>query len=321
MTSATLFPVQVQRKTRLANDIIGLTLTPLAGTELPSFEAGAHIDLQLPNGLIRQYSLANDPASRDHYELGILLDPNSRGGSVSAHQQISEGDKLLISAPRNLFPLHQTPHYRLFAGGIGITPILAMATTLHTQGASFELHYCARSRARAAFVERLQNAAFAAQVHLYFDDEPGARTLDTVQLLAEPDNSHLYICGPEGFIRHITQTAADLGWSEEQVHFEKFAATPVSSMSAERPFEIQIASSGQIINVAASESAAEALQRSGIAVSLSCEQGICGSCLMAVIDGEPEHRDHFQTLNEKAANTGFTPCCSRARSRRLVLDL
>lgn len=322
MSVSTLFPVRVQRKTSLADDIIGLTLVTTDGTELPAFEAGAHIDLELPNGLIRQYSLASSPASRSHYELGILLDPQSRGGSASAHNDIQEGALVNISQPRNLFPLVPASGYRLFAGGIGITPMMAMAEALFLQGQPFELHYAARSRRRAAYVERLHSAPWANRVHLYFDDEADASPLNAQRQLALPAGDHLYVCGPEGFIRFITDTAAAQGWPPHQVHFEKFSApaTPHANID-EQSFELQLASSGEIITVGPDESAADALVRAGVGIALSCEQGICGSCLIPVIDGIPEHRDYFQSEAEKAANQRFTPCCSRARSRRLVLDL
>ncbi|MCY0964697.1 PDR/VanB family oxidoreductase [Parathalassolituus penaei] len=332
MPSSALIQVQVQHKTRLADDIVGLQLQATDGSALPAFSAGAHIDLHLPNGQIRQYSLANDPQVSAFYELGILLDPTSRGGSCCVHQDIQAGDQLHISQPRNLFALVPAPRYRLFAGGIGITPILSMAHQLYAQGAEFELHYCARSRSRAAYVERLQAAAFAERVHLYFDDEPASARMDAAALLATPDQSHVYICGPSGFIRHLTSTAAQQGWSSEQVHYEQFAAPTRSSdnsasdnsasdnSSSDRAFEIQLVSSGQVISVAANESAADALTRAGVAVALSCEQGICGSCLLPIVDGEPDHRDYFQTQTERAANSHFTPCCSRAKSRRLVIN-
>tara|TARA_R110001583_G_scaffold1532_5_gene11911 strand:+ start:4386 stop:5357 length:972 start_codon:yes stop_codon:yes gene_type:complete len=323
MTGPLLFTVRIQQKLTLAEDIIGLTLVSPDGSLLPEFEAGAHIDIHLANGMVRQYSLCNSPAQRDHYQLGILLDPLSRGGSLAIHQTLQAGDTLTISAPRNLFPLQPSPRYRLFAGGIGITPILAMAESLQRQGQDFELHYCARSRSRAAFVDRLQTAAFASRVQLHFDDDPTTAPLDAPALLANPDSSHLYVCGPEGFIRHLTETAKACLWATTQVHYEQFSApvTNHEALSNRHAFELQLASSGQIIPVSADQSAAQALIAAGVPVAISCEQGICGSCLTAVIDGEPDHQDYFQTEAEKATNNRFTPCCSRAKSRRLVLDI
>lgn len=322
MTASALIPVRLLHKTRLADDIVGLTLGRLDGRELPAFDAGAHIDLHLPNGLIRQYSLCNNPQQHQTYELGILRDPTSRGGSLAVHDQLQEGDELLISAPRNLFPLLAGEHTLLLAGGIGITPMLAMAHSLAASAASFELHYSARSRSRAAFLEQLASADWHLAVQCHFDDDPTTPALDLTALLHSHAGKQLYVCGPAGFIQWVRSSAATAGWPEAQVHFEAFSApVPESAGSTDGAFELLVTSSGQIIPVAAGQSAAQAMSAAGLSVALSCEQGICGSCLTPILDGEPDHRDFFQTDAEKTANRQFTPCCSRSRSRRLVLDL
>jgi len=320
-TVSTGLQVRVAQRIPLAEDILGLTLAPLNGAALPAAPAGSHIDLELPNGLVRQYSIASTDV-REGYQIGILLDPASRGGSASAHQDIAEGDLIRISTPRNLFPLVDgAKRSLLFAGGIGITPMIAMADSLHATGADFTLHYCVRTAGRAAFRERLGSAPYAGQVNQYVDDAPEAERLDARAVLAQPaPDTHLYVCGPNGFMDHIIDTARALGWAEANIHLERFAA-PAIDTADDGGFDLELASTGRTIRVAPDQSAAEALRAAGIEVPLSCEQGICGTCLTPVIDGTPDHRDMFLTEAEKAANTCFTPCCSRALGGRLVIDL
>ena len=317
-----MIEVSVVARNNQAQDICSFELARADGAPLPAFDAGAHIDVQLPGGLIRQYSLCNPPWEQQCYLIAVLKDPASRGGSQALHEQIRVGQTLLISEPRNLFPLSENAQRSLlFAGGIGITPILCMAERLHQLGADFQLHYCARSIERAAFVERLQASPFAAQVHLHFDDGDAQQRLDTAALLADPDpGTHLYACGPGGFMAHVLDTAKAQGWDDQRAHREYFAAAPVSHDN-DGSFAVQLNSSGQIIQIPADQSVAEALEACGILIPLSCEQGICGTCLTRVLAGEPEHRDLFLTETEQAQNDQFTPCCSRAKSPLLVLDL
>jgi len=314
--------VIVVARTNQAQDICSFELARVDGAPLPAFEAGAHIDVHLPGGLIRQYSLCNPPWENRSYLIGVLKDPASRGGSQAMHEQMQVGQKLLIGEPRNLFPLNEDARRSLlFAGGIGITPILCMAERLHRLGADFQLHYCARSSERAAFVERLQAAPFAERVQLHFDDGPATQRLDASALLADPDpGTHLYVCGPGGFMEHVLSTAKAQGWDDQRAHREYFAAAPINHAN-DGSFAVQLNSSGQIIQIRADQSVAEALEDSGILIPLSCEQGICGTCLTRVLAGEPEHRDLFLTEAEQAQNDQFTPCCSRAKSPLLVLDL
>ncbi|MFG1210980.1 PDR/VanB family oxidoreductase [Xanthobacter flavus] len=318
MTSA-WFDVRVVSRAIAARDILSLVLEAADGSALPPFDAGAHVDLQLPNGLVRQYSLCNAPAQPERYQLGILLEPNGRGGSLSAHQDIREGDLVRISPPRNLFPLVPAPHALLLAGGIGITPILSMAEDLGARSTPFELHYCVRSPDRAAFRERLQEAPFAAAVNMHFDDLPETMLRLPEVLTAQPAGTHLYVCGPGGFIDFVTATARAGGWPDGRIHLERFASEIPSG--EQRPFEIEIAGTGKVITVPADQSAAAALAAAGVAIPLSCEQGICGTCAMEVLSGIPDHRDMYLSDEERAANDCFTPCCSRAHTPRLVVRL
>ena len=301
-----MIDVVVVSRNNEAQDICSFELARVDGQALPAFSAGAHIDVHLPDGVVRQYSLCNHPEERHRYLIGVLNDPASRGGSRCLHEHIQKGARLQISL--------------LFAGGIGITPILCMAERLAHVGADFELHYCARASERAAFVQRLKDSSFAERVFLHFDEQPHT-AMNTAQVLAAPDaNVHLYVCGPGGFMQHVLDSARAQGWQEECLHREYFAAAPLDS-SLDAGFSVKLASSGQVFDVPADRSVVQVLESHGIEIAVSCEQGICGTCLTRVLEGIPEHRDLFLTEQEQALNDQFTPCCSRAKTPLLVLDL
>jgi vanillate monooxygenase ferredoxin subunit len=313
--------VRVVRKVQEAEDIVSFELARTDGAPLPAFSAGSHIDVQVPGGLTRQYSLCNDSGEQHRYRIAVLRDPASRGGSAAMHDSVSQGDLIHISEPRNHFPLHQARRSLLLAGGIGVTPLLCMAQRLATLGADFMLHYCTRSPRRTAFRDELAGSAFADRVRFHFDSDAPEQKLDAQQLLATPDaGTHLYVCGPTGFIDHVVGTAKAKGWSGEQIHLEYFGPAPQDT-AADRPFDVKIASSGKTCHVAAGQSVVHALQAHGIEILTSCEQGVCGTCITRILEGEPEHRDVYFTEEERAKNDQFTPCCSRARSALLVLDL
>ncbi|KJK07475.1 Phthalate 4,5-dioxygenase oxygenase reductase subunit [compost metagenome] len=316
-----MIDVVVVSRNNEAQDICSYELAAVDGSPLPAFSAGAHIDVQLPDGLIRQYSLCNHPEERHRYLIGVLKDSASRGGSRSLHEQVHNGAQLRISEPRNLFPLaHGARRSLLFAGGIGITPILCMAEHLAHTGADFELHYCARSSERAAFVERIRTAPFADRLFLHFDEQPQT-ALNAAQVLANPQaDVHLYVCGPGGFMQHVLDSARAQGWQEDRLHREYFAAAPVDTGN-DGSFSVQVGSTGQVFEVPAEQSVVQVLERHGIEIAMSCEQGICGTCLTRVLDGVPEHRDLFLTEEEQARNDQFTPCCSRSKTPLLVLDI
>ena len=312
--------VRIARREEAAEGIMALELVAEDGRDLPPFEAGSHVDVVVAEGLVRQYSLCNDPAERHRYCLGILRDPASRGGSEAAHARFMQGQTLQISAPRCNFHLVEgvTPVI-LAAGGIGITPMLSMAHALHRRGTPFVLHYCTRSADRTAFADTLTGCLFAASVRIHHDDGAASQRFSVSDCLAEaaPD-VHLYVCGPEGFIHHVAGGATEAGWPPERVHVEHFK----SEVSQEGDVLTVVASlSGITVQVAEGVSIANALLDAGVQVPLSCEQGICGTCLVRVIEGTPDHRDQYQTDEEKIANTHITPCCSRALSPRLVLEI
>lgn len=314
--------VRVAAKREETAGICSFDLMRSDGGPLPPFSAGSHIDVAVPGGPTRQYSLCNAPAESHRYQIAVLRDPNSRGGSAGMHERVRIGDVLSISAPRNHFALVRgAERHLLLAGGIGVTPILCMAEWLSASGAPFEMHYYARSRTRTAFLKRIDQSRYAAQVRLHFDDEPDDSALDLAAVLARQGRgAHLYVCGPQGFMEAVLQTARTAGWPEDRLHYEFFAAgTP--AMTADESFEVEIASSGKIVVVGARESAVQALARAGIAIETACEQGVCGTCATRVLAGEPQHCDVYLTSEQREANDQFLPCCSRAKSRRLVLDL
>ncbi|WP_322044963.1 PDR/VanB family oxidoreductase [Paraburkholderia sp. J67] len=321
MSDATL-NVTVARKWNEAQDIYGFELVNADGTSLPAFSAGAHIDVHLPGGLIRQYSLCNDPASTQRYHIAVLRDENGRGGSRAIHDRVEQGDALKISAPRNHFPLaHGAPHHLLIAGGIGITPILCMAERLFRADEAFNLHYCARSRARTAFVSRIAASPFGERAAFHFDDEAQAQRFDIAATLANaPTGSHLYVCGPRGFMDAVLAEARRQQWDETRLHYEFFGAV-VEQSATDAAFQVRIASSGATLDVPAGRTVIEVLAANGVEVLTSCEQGVCGTCLTRVIEGQPDHRDAYLTDEEKAACDQFLPCCSRSRTPLLVLDL
>jgi vanillate O-demethylase ferredoxin subunit len=317
-----MLQVVVARKAVEALDIASFELIAADGGALPAFSAGAHVEVQLPGGLVRPYSLCNDPAESHRYLLGVLRDAASRGGSAAMHDAVQPGQRLQISAPRNRFPLAEgATRSLLLAGGIGITPLLSMAERLAATGAAFELHHCTRSPARTPFVDRLRDARFAERVHWHFDDGDAAQTLDLAALLGTPrPGEHVYACGPAGFMAAVLEAARAAGWPEAQLHSEFFAAAPLAA-DGDAGFEVQLARSGRVVAVPPGLSVVAALAAAGVELLTSCGQGVCGTCLTRVLAGQPEHRDQYLTPEEQAAGDQFLPCCSRARSPRLVLDL
>ncbi len=316
--------VTLLRKIPVATDICVFELASADGAPLPAFEAGAHIDVHV-DGFVRQYSLCNRPSDALTYRIGVLRDAASRGGSVAMHA-LEAGTSLEISTPKNHFPLDdQATHTILLAGGIGITPLMAMAEQLREQGRTFELHYCTRDPQRAAFRERLAGAGFAEHTRFYFDSEGTDARIDLARVLGAPhDGKHAYVCGPAGFIDAVLSAAASAGWPAQNVHREYFGAAqqPANTdADANGPFQVTLASCQRVIDVPAGTSIVQALRAGGVEVPISCEEGVCGTCLTRVLAGEPDHRDLYLTDEERAANDQLLPCCSRSRTPMLVLDL
>ncbi|MES2416058.1 MAG: PDR/VanB family oxidoreductase [Pseudomonadota bacterium] len=313
--------VKVTRKTKEAVDIASFELARTDGAPLPAFSAGSHVDVQIPGGLTRQYSLCNDAGEQHRYRIAVLRDPTSRGGSIGMHDAVKEGDEITISAPKNHFPLEHASKTLLFAGGIGVTPILCMAQRLGKTGADFAMHYCTRSEDRTAFHKEIRESEFAGKVEFHFDSGADDQKLDLKKVLGEPEaGKHLYVCGPTGYINFVTSTAKEAGWAPANIHLEYFGAAPQDT-SNDGSFEVRIASTGKSYTIGKKDNIIQVLKDNGIEILTSCEQGVCGTCITRVLEGEIDHRDMYFTDEEKEANDQFTPCCSRSKSPVLVLDL
>lgn len=312
--------LQVRAIRLQAEGIHAFELAHPDGDELPEADAGAHVDVHLPGGHMRSYSLAGDPRDRSRWTLGVLREAKGRGGSRALHDNVRVGDTLAVGAPRNAFPL--TPgagHTMLLAGGIGITPLKAMAHVLAAEGRSFELHYCVRSPKNAAFVDELHALLPEGRLHLHFDGGDPARGLDIAALLADPaPGCHLYYCGPGGFMKACEEASGH--WPAGTVHSEHFKAPePKPSSAPAGSFEVRLARSGVTVQVPPDQTIVRAIELSGHRVSTSCLSGLCGACKVNYLEGEVDHQDYILTDEEK--RSCLTVCVSRAKSACLVLDL
>jgi ferredoxin-NADP reductase len=310
--------VTVAAKHETATGIMAFELAPLSGP-LPSFQPGAHIDLHLPNGLVRQYSLVNGPDETDVYRIGVKLSEQSSGGSSCLHADVREGDILAISEPHNNFTLRRDAvRTILVAGGIGVTPLLAMAKTLERSGLDWVLHYFAQGTDHVAFTPELARLGDGVVLHLGHGPDATAAELTTI-LGAPGEYSHVYICGPGPMLDAARAIASASGWTDDTVHFEYFEnATEIADTTA---FEVSLARSALTLPVRAGETILEVLRANGVDMPSSCEQGACGTCLVKVIAGTPDHQDVYMNDAEHAANDRIATCVSRALSDRLILDI
>ncbi len=304
-----------------AIDIRSFELASADGSALPAYTPGSHIDVHLKPGLTRQYSLCGAPGESERYMIAVKLETNSRGGSAAMHA-LNVGDTLTIDTPRNNFALQAgASHHLLIAGGIGITPLLGMARELSAANASFDLQYFTRSLEHAAFHELLSQPAFRGKVKFHYALDPDRVRAYLRRLLwHRPDGAHMYLCGPKPFMDLVETTAAPT-WQPEAVHLEYFSADPASLSEQGEAFEVAIATTGACYTIPVDKSIAQVLAENGTLVPTSCEQGVCGTCLTGVLEGEPDHRDVFLTDDEKRAGDRMMVCVSRARSRRITLDL
>ncbi len=313
--------VRVREIRQEAIDVKSFVLVDAGGATLPSFSCGSHIDVNV-GGVVRQYSLCNVAGGSDHYRIAVKREPESRGGSRLLHDDVHVDDVLIVSAPRNNFELDRDAgHTLLLAGGIGITPLLSMATTLKSAGASFQLQYFTRSIAHTAFHEELSRPDLAEQVTFHYALEPSGLKAYLRKLLWHHDaGAHLYLCGPRPFMDLVQDTAAAT-WPPENVHLEYFAADSQSLAGPQQAFDVRLARSGKSCRVDEGQSIVQALLALGIEVPTSCEQGVCGTCLTGVLAGTPDHRDVVLSDEERAAGDKIMPCVSRARSSSITLDL
>lgn len=304
-----------------ATGINSYELVHPAGDHLPAFDAGAHIDVHLADGVIRQYSLCNSPRERHRYVIAVLRDEKGRGGSKALHASLRVQDIAAVSYPRNNFSLAaQARKVVLLAGGIGVTPLKAMAHTLDDAGIPFEFHYCARNEACVAFSGELAGPWKHGRTHFHFDHGNPAEGLDIAALLRDRgEGAHLYYCGPGGFMQACAKASAH--WPAGTVHFEHFKAPESAppAAAASGGFAIRIASTGAMIEVGADTSIAEALMGAGVQIETSCQSGLCGTCKVRYLEGEVDHRDCI--LDEGEHAQWLTACVSRAKSPLLVLDL
>lgn len=314
-----LIDVVIKSRAQQGAGIAVMELVAKDGKPLPKFSAGAHIDVHIGDGLIRQYSLCNSPASSQMYRIGVLNDPKSRGGSLKIFTDFSEQQTISISAPRNHFPLDDSASKSILAGGgIGITPMMAMAYTLLSEGKEFELHYCTRSKGAGAFEQELVEA-FGDRVVFHYDDQAKSQLFSPQATFYPVDaNTHIYVCGPTGFMDWVIDSAKEIGYPSKQIHSEYFSAEVDTSGES---FEVYCQQSDITVNVGSDDTIAKALIKAGIKVNMSCEEGVCGTCITDVLEGEPDHRDHFLTDEEKEDNDQIALCCSRAKCKRLVIDI
>lgn len=317
------FTVKVAARTQATREITCFDLVSADAQPLPAFTAGAHLDVHLPNGLIRAYSLWNDSAEHDHYRIAVLREPQSRGGSALLCDRVRTGDTLTVSPPRNKFRLQGARRTLLLGGGIGVTPLLSMADQLARMRADFTLHYYNKTRARAAFLPEIAAAPWAAHAELYFSDEVGhARSRITDLLAAIDPLTHLYACGPAGFVEHVIACAVQAGLAERQIHVEPFTLPESMKPDFTGPaFQVKLRSTGRVYTIPADEPPTAALARQGVRIPVSCEEGNCGTCQTGVLEGTPDHRDVYLTPEQRASGHTFMPCCSRAKTPWLLLDL
>lgn len=299
-------------------------LQAMNGDELPAAPAGSHVRVQIDLGdggggvaAERHYSVVSGPGDSSRYEIAVLLDEDGRGGSRFMHERVQEGDVLEVSPPRNDFPMADGGgHTILIAGGIGITPILAMIRQLESQGASFEVHYAARSRARMAYGEEVVRLA-GDRSSLYASDEEADARMDLAKLLASPaPDSHVYVCGPQRLIDGVRQAATENGWQPGSIHFEAFGA---SRGPNDRQIEVELSYTGSTITVAPDQTVLDALLDAGVWTSYECRRGECGMCVTQVLEGEPDHRD--VCLTDAQREQAMCTCVSRAKGSKLVLAL
>ena len=309
---------------RLTAIIFGATRTnlfefrPLRG-DVPRFTAGAHVDVYLPNGTIRQYSIASSTTDRARLLLGVKLEQQGRGGSRCMHEELRVGQVLKIGLPRNNFPLVEDAALSIFiAGGIGITPIKCMIDRLQAIGAGWRLHYAVRARDEALFADDFFSSA-GDRVHLHVDDEHAGRVIDVDAIIATaPADAQLYCCGPAPMLAAFEKACA--GRPAKFVHLERFSAPDVVAATG-GAYTVELARSKRAITVQADQSLLQALQAAGITIKTSCQQGICGTCETRVLAGTPDHRDMILSDEEKAANDTMMVCCSGSLGPTLVLDL
>jgi vanillate O-demethylase ferredoxin subunit len=316
-----LHPVIVAKRTDEAHNMVSFELIDPAGAELPPFSAGAHIDVTGPTGVMRQYSLCNSATERHRYVIGVWNDANSRGGSKALHAQVKVGDTLQVGSPRNRFRVPRSAKRAiLMARGVGATPILSIADHLERQGIPFELHYVYAMMSPGSFSELIQRSNFAARVNYYFEASELNQLLNPAAILTEqPEDTQLFICGVDWWQDPIIALAEQKGFAKERIHVERFASK-VPPAALDKVFDVKIASTGAVFKIPGDKTVTAFLEEQGVKVPTSCEQGVCGTCKIKILEGQADHRDKRLSDQEKAEGY-FLACVSRGKSDVLVLDL
>ena len=312
-------PLRVAAAGEIATGVFRYELRDSAGADLPPFTAGAHVTVWVPSGGTRCYSLANDPAERDRYVIAVKREENGRGGSRSLVDRTHKGDLIPVSAPANLFPLPPKAREFIFvAGGIGITPILAMAQHLNTTGVDrYHLYYLTRSPAMTPFLDELRASEFAGKVTVHHDNGEPDRAFDLWPLFERPTSAHIYCCGPQALMDAVRDMTGH--WPSNAVHFESFTNAQAAPRVDDVPFAVRLARSGDVVTVPAHVTIMDALRAHGCRVASSCETGTCGTCRTRLLAGIADHRDMVLTDDERADN--IMVCVSRAKSAELMLEM
>jgi ferredoxin-NADP reductase len=300
-----------------ADDVMHVQLTSRDGTALPAWQPGAHLGIQLPSGVLRQYSLCGDPEDLHAYGIAVLRQPDGRGGSIDFHEHMHVGRDVPVASLRNNFALAPAPRYLLLAGGIGVTPLLAMARELQRRGRDWHMVYGGRSRSHMAFVPEL--AALAAdRVQIWAEDERGLPPIDKL-IESAGDSTAVYCCGPTPMIAAVEAACATAGHVD--LHLERFSATESTDLTDATAFEVELSRSGVTVTVPADRSILDVVLDTIGEVNFSCEEGVCGTCETAVLSGVPDHRDQLLLPQERESNETMMICVSRSKTARLVLDL
>nr|WP_321572635.1 PDR/VanB family oxidoreductase [Parafrankia colletiae] len=322
LPAGTDLTVVVHARRRVAHDVVCLELADPTGEPLPAWTPGAHVDITVRPGMIRQYSLCGDPADRGSWQVAVLREGAGRGGSVHLHDRVAPGTLLTAGRPRNAFPLVAAPNYLLIAGGIGITPLLPMAAELAARGADWRLLYGGRRREAMAFADDLAER-YGERVVLHPQDTHGllpiGAVLDDLHRSGGGERTAVYCCGPEALLTAVEQACAD--WPAEALHVERFRPAQPASRDSDQAFELRLARSGRILTVRPGQSILAALEAAGAVVASSCRDGTCGSCETTVVAGEVDHRDTVLSAAERASGRTMMVCVSRSRGERLELDI
>ena len=318
-----LITVTVNAIKKEADDILSFEFVKPDSTDLPPFTAGSHIHVHIGDGLSRQYSLCNDPSETHRYVVAVLRENSGRGGSAAMHEVLQEGQQIKVSGPINHFELagRGANFHLLLAGGIGVTPMMAMVDELERQEKPYLMHYCTRAPEVTAFLDRLEPRIKAGKVIVHHDGGDPSKGLNLAETLASHEiGMHLYACGPGGFMDAVNASVG--AWPPHAVHQEYFSAREMTEEEKAwdaKPFKIKIASTGDVIDVPANRSITDVLREHGISILTDCEEGYCGTCLTHYVEGEPVHRD--TVLDDADREDYVMICCARAKSEMLVLDL